>query len=71
MGSTEATLQPSSPFAQPPAVDASTQHSLFLDPNQQPQAAQPDDAAQVQDLDEDEPDDTVKSINDALRGLFR
>lgn len=71
MGSTEATLQPSSPFAQPPAADAATQHSLFLDPNQQPQAAQPDDAAQVQDLDEDEPDDTVKSINDALRGLFR
>jgi hypothetical protein len=71
MGSTEAALQPSSPFAQPSAADAATQHSLFLDPNQQPQAAQPDDAAQVQDLDEDEPDDTVKSINDALRGLFR
>jgi hypothetical protein len=36
----------------------------------QPQAAENDDNAQIQDL-EDEPDDTVKSINDALRGLFR
>jgi hypothetical protein len=35
-----------------------------------PQAAQNDENAQIQDL-EDEPDDTVKSINDALRGLFR
>lgn len=68
MGSTEATLQPSTPLTQP---EISSQPSLFLDPNQQPQAAQTDENAQVQDLDDDEPDDTVKSINDALRGLFR
>lgn len=76
MGSTEATLQPAQPPAQPvPQADLSTSQSPFLstpsDPNQQPQAAQTDDNAQIQDLDEDEPDDTVKSINDALRGLFR
>lgn len=66
MGSTEATLQPSAPLTQP---DPAAQPSLFLDPTKQ--AAQTDDSAQVQDLDDDEPDDTVKSINDALRGLFR
>lgn len=67
MGSTEAALQPSTPLAQP---DPAAQPSLFLDPTKQA-AAPSDDSAQVQDLDDDEPDDTVKSINDALRGLFR
>jgi hypothetical protein len=50
----------------------------LIQPSADPQQAQPqlvsqqDDAlAQVQDLEEEEPDDTVKSINDALRGLFR
>ncbi len=73
MGATEATLQP--PPQAVPQAEVAPQQSPFLstasDPNQQPQAAQVDDSAQVQDLDEDEPDDTVKSINDALRGLFR
>ncbi len=50
----------------------------FIQPSADPQQAQPqpvspqdDPGAQIQDLEEDEPDDTVKSINDALRGLFR
>ncbi len=79
MGATEASLQPPAqavPQPQPqPQPEAAPQQSPFLstasDPTQQPQAAADDDGAQVQDLDEDEPDDTVKSINDALRGLFR
>lgn len=75
MGSTEASLQPPAQPLTQPQPDVSSQQSPFLstasDPNLQPQAAQADDSAQVQDLDEDEPDDTVKSINDALRGLFR
>jgi hypothetical protein len=33
-----------------------------------PQESQP---PQISDFEEDEPDDTMKSINDALRGLFR
>jgi hypothetical protein len=50
----------------------------FIQPSADPQQAQPqpvsqqdDPGAQIQDLEEEEPDDTVKSINDALRGLFR
>lgn len=39
---------------------------------QQPVAATADESGpQIQDLEEEESDDTVKSINDALRGLFR
>ncbi|CAN5450010.1 hypothetical protein BH10CYA1_BH10CYA1_26500 [soil metagenome] len=76
MGATEASLQPPpQTLSQPQQPEVAPQPSPFLptasDPNLQPQAAQVDDSAQVQDLDEDEPDDTVKSINDALRGLFR
>ncbi len=75
MGSTEASLQPSVQPVQPSQPEIPSQQSPFLaasgDANQQPQTSQADDDAQVQDLDEDEPDDTVKSINDALRGLFR
>ncbi|MBI2810945.1 MAG: hypothetical protein HYX67_08975, partial [Candidatus Melainabacteria bacterium] len=75
MGATEASLQPPPQAVPQPQPEVAPQLSPFLstssDPIQQPQAAQVDDSAQVQDLDEDEPDDTVKSINDALRGLFR
>ncbi|MBS1952765.1 MAG: hypothetical protein JST89_01120 [Cyanobacteria bacterium SZAS-4] len=75
MGSTEASLQPPAQAVPQPQPEVASAQSPFLsttsDPNLQPQTAQADDDAQVQDLDEDEPDDTVKSINDALRGLFR
>jgi len=54
-----------------PAAEAAP----FADPAnaalQPPAATQDETPAQVSDLDDEEGDDTVKSINDALRGLFR
>ncbi|HEY9679027.1 MAG TPA: hypothetical protein V6C76_13540 [Drouetiella sp.] len=60
-----------SPFYKPLGADAlQTGTTAPAADQEQPAATDDEDSAQISDL-EDEPDDTVKSINDALRGLFR